>query len=67
MAALEFRKSSFSTGDRECVEVSTNVPDLVAIRDSKDPGGPILRFTPATWTDFQAALAGGRIVPAPHA
>ncbi|MGW7752390.1 DUF397 domain-containing protein [Streptomyces violaceusniger] len=57
MAALEFRKSSFSTGDRECVEVATNVPDMVVIRDSKDPDGRILRFTPAAWVAFQAVLA----------
>ncbi|WP_432253227.1 DUF397 domain-containing protein [Streptomyces sp. HNM1019] len=56
MAALEFRKSSFSTGDRECVEVATNVPNTVAVRDSKDPEGRILRFTPAAWADFQGAL-----------
>ncbi|MFE9061559.1 DUF397 domain-containing protein [Streptomyces violaceusniger] len=28
----------------------------VAVRDSKNPGGPILRFTPAAWADFQGAL-----------
>ncbi|MGW5442496.1 DUF397 domain-containing protein [Streptomyces asiaticus] len=67
MAAFEFRKSSFSTGDRECVEVATNVPNTVAVRDSKDPDGRILRFTPAAWAAFQAAHAGGRIVSVPQA
>ncbi|MFE2679155.1 DUF397 domain-containing protein [Streptomyces hygroscopicus] len=56
MAALEFRKSSYSTGDRECVEVAMNVPDAVAIRDSKNPDGPILGFTPAAWAAFRDAI-----------
>ncbi|MGW7752389.1 DUF397 domain-containing protein [Streptomyces violaceusniger] len=56
MADLVFRKSSYSGGEEECVEVATNVPGVVAIRDSKNPGGPILRFTPAAWADFQGAL-----------
>ncbi|MBI0299769.1 DUF397 domain-containing protein [Streptomyces sp. PRKS01-29] len=59
MAALEFRKSSFSTGDRECVEVATNVSHVVAIRDSKDPEGRILRFTPTAWETFTAAVRRG--------
>lgn len=57
MADLAFRKSSYSGGEEECVEVATNVPRAVAVRDSKNPGGPMLQFTPATWADFQAALA----------
>ncbi|WP_374212113.1 DUF397 domain-containing protein [Streptomyces sp. PSAA01] len=32
------------------------MPNTVAIRDSKDPEGRILRFTPAAWADFQRAL-----------
>lgn len=56
MADLVFRKSSYSGGEEECVEVATNVLRTVAVRDSKNPGGPILRFTPAAWADFQGAL-----------
>ncbi|WP_455351166.1 DUF397 domain-containing protein [Streptomyces sp. SYSU K217416] len=28
-------------------------------RDSKDPGGPMLRFTPGAWGAFRAVVAGG--------
>ncbi|MGA6155020.1 DUF397 domain-containing protein [Stenotrophomonas sp. NPDC087984] len=56
MADLVFRKSRYSGGEEECVEVATNVPRTVAVRDSENPGGPILRFTPAAWADFQGAL-----------
>ncbi|MGR3935549.1 DUF397 domain-containing protein [Streptomyces sp. BRA346] len=67
MARLMYRKSSFSTADRECVEVATNMPGAVAIRDSKSPGGPILCLTPAAWADFRGAVAAGRIEAAPRA
>ncbi|WP_261575474.1 DUF397 domain-containing protein [Frankia gtarii] len=52
-----WRKSSYSAGNGgACVEVATS-PDAIAVRDSKDPDGPVLVFTPAEWTAF---LAGAR-------
>ncbi|WP_030823786.1 DUF397 domain-containing protein [Streptomyces hygroscopicus] len=56
MRAFTFRKSSYSNPFDECVEVAMNVPDTVAIRDSKNADGPVLRFTPAAWADFRRAL-----------
>ncbi|MCK1816686.1 DUF397 domain-containing protein [Streptomyces sp. XM4011] len=54
MTALTFRKSSYSNGNNAgaCVEVATNVPTLVAIRDSKNPTGPVLHLSPAAWASF---------------
>jgi hypothetical protein len=49
----EFVKSSHSSGNGECVEVARNIPGTVAVRDSKDADGPILRFTPSAWNAFQ--------------
>ncbi|MFE2679156.1 DUF397 domain-containing protein, partial [Streptomyces hygroscopicus] len=43
MDDLTYRKSSYSNPQLECVEVAMNVPDAVAIRDSKNPDGPVLR------------------------
>ena len=31
----------------------------VAVRDSKDPEGPMLRFTAAEWSAFAAGMAAG--------
>ncbi|MBP2402762.1 DUF397 domain-containing protein [Streptomyces syringium] len=36
-SSIRFRKSSFSDPNHECVEIATNVPAIVAIRDSKSP------------------------------
>ncbi|MGI8449515.1 MAG: DUF397 domain-containing protein [Streptosporangiaceae bacterium] len=54
-----WRKSSYSgTNGGNCVEVARNLPGLVAVRDSKDPDGPALVFTPADWAGFTATVRG---------
>lgn len=53
-------KSSFSNGQGgNCVEVATNLPGIVALRHSKNPGGPKLVFTPDEWRAFVAGVAAG--------
>ncbi|WP_079062606.1 DUF397 domain-containing protein [Peterkaempfera griseoplana] len=55
--AAAWRKSSHSgTGGGDCVEVAP-CPGTVHVRDSKDPDGPCLTFTPAAWTAFVAFAA----------
>jgi Domain of unknown function (DUF397) len=59
--AAAWRKSSHSgNGGDSCVEVARNQPDAVAVRDSKDPDGPMLVFTPAQWTAFAVAVKTGK-------
>ena len=57
---LIWTKSSFSgaNGD-DCVEVAMNHPGVVAVRDSKDPSGPVLAFTPSVWRDFLRGVRAG--------
>jgi hypothetical protein len=52
-----WRKSSRS-GDNggNCVEVARNLPGVVAIRDSKDPGGPVLVVSRDEWAAFTGRL-----------
>lgn len=56
MPAFEYRKSSYSDFDNECVEIATNVPTSVAIRDSKNPAGPSIHIPPVAWQAFRKAL-----------
>lgn len=69
-----WRKSSFC-GSTECVEVAwrtaadsggTNCVEagpcacgIVVVRDSKNPAGPALRFTPAEWAAFVSGVKDG--------
>ena len=56
-----YRKSSHSGPERECVEIATTVPSIVAVRDSKHPAGPSLHVTPTAWTTFQTSLLRGHL------
>lgn len=52
-------KSSHSGSQGDCVEVAWLAGGVVGVRDSKDPAGPALRFTPAAWDSFTAGVAVG--------
>ena len=56
MKELEWKRSSYCDGGT-CVEVAT-VGDHTLIRDSKDPDGPMLRFTAAEWDAFVSGVKG---------
>ena len=55
-----WRKSSYSNANGgNCVEVADNYPGIIPVRDSKDPQGPALTFTPTAWTAFITAIHDG--------
>jgi uncharacterized protein DUF397 len=56
LSRAAWRKSSYSNNGGACVEVATNLPGLVAVRDSKDPSGPPLVFSAANWQAFIRAM-----------
>jgi len=57
-----WRKSARSSSSgQNCVEVATNLPGIVAVRDSKDPEGPALIFAPGEWRAFLGGLKDGTL------
>jgi hypothetical protein len=55
-----WHKSTRSGGNGgDCVEVAANLPGIVAIRDTKDPGGATLVFTDDGWSAFLAGVRAG--------
>jgi hypothetical protein len=51
-------KSSYSGGNGACVEVKSPTTDAIAVRDSKNPCGPAIRFSPEAWCGFVAWVHG---------
>jgi hypothetical protein len=60
-----WHKSSYSgNGGGDCVEVARNLPGTVAVRDSKDPHGPVLVVSRDEWASF---ITGVRTTAGPRA
>jgi Domain of unknown function (DUF397) len=58
---LQWRKSSYSgSNGGACVEVAALPDGNRAVRDSKDPDGPRLAFTPDQWLAFTARVKAAK-------
>jgi len=55
----EWRKSSFSGPDSNCVELRKAEDGHILMRDSKDPDGPRLAFTKAEIAAFVKGVKAG--------
>jgi hypothetical protein len=53
---LQWFKSSYSSGNGQCVECARTPDGGMAVRDSKDPDGPKLVTSPADWRAFTASV-----------
>ncbi len=51
-----WRTSSHSGANGDCIEVARPASGVIAVRDSTDPGGSRLAFSPRHWTAFTATL-----------
>ncbi|MEV0479021.1 DUF397 domain-containing protein [Streptomyces sp. NPDC050508] len=60
LSGVRWLRSSYSTGANNCVEAASPHSGpragLLAVRDSKDPQGPALLFSPESWTGFLTAF-----------
>ncbi|MEU7765365.1 DUF397 domain-containing protein [Nocardia sp. NPDC049190] len=59
LSGARWFKSSFSESNGQCVEVAHIDSGMVGVRDSKNPTGPALTFTPAEWDAFLAGAKNG--------
>ncbi|WP_322761551.1 DUF397 domain-containing protein [Frankia sp. Cr2] len=60
-AAVDWQMSSFSNGaGGMCVEAGT-FDGGVVVRDSKNPGGPVLSFSKAEWAAFVDGVENGEM------
>jgi Domain of unknown function (DUF397) len=55
---LNWRKAIRSMNNGACAEVAS-VPGIVAVRDSKDPEGPVVCYPATSWRSFLAAARRG--------
>ncbi|MEV6811066.1 DUF397 domain-containing protein [Micromonospora sp. NPDC051296] len=55
---VTWRKSTRSGANGNCLEAA-DLQHMIAIRDSKDPGGPALIFTTGGWAAFVEGIKGG--------
>ncbi|MFG1870564.1 DUF397 domain-containing protein [Micromonospora arborensis] len=57
LSNARWRKSTRSgASGGNCIEVASNMPGVVAVRDSKDVTGPALTFSPVAWSVFVAQV-----------
>ncbi|MGC9381606.1 DUF397 domain-containing protein [Streptomyces sp. MH13] len=60
LPGVRWLRSSYSTGANNCVETArpSSGPwaGLLAVRDSKDPAGPAVLFSPGSWASFTAGI-----------
>jgi Domain of unknown function (DUF397) len=61
LGQADWRKSSYSGGTGNCVEVAGNLPGITAVRDSQDPDGPALILTPAAWRTLTRKVRNGEL------
>ncbi|GAA2661411.1 DUF397 domain-containing protein [Paractinoplanes durhamensis] len=60
LSGAVWHKSTRSGGNGgDCVEVAANLPDVVAVRDSKHRNGAALVFTRNEWRSFVAGVKAG--------
>jgi Domain of unknown function (DUF397) len=51
LRGVTWRKAQYSVANGACVEVA-NAGGMLAMRDSKDPDGPVLVYTRSEWRAF---------------
>jgi len=61
LSRATWRKSSYSNGGGECVEVADLSNGTRALRDSKNPDGGVLVFDSRAWMTLVAKVKSGQL------
>nr|WP_242436667.1 DUF397 domain-containing protein [Streptomyces sp. CB02488] len=56
LSTVAWRKATASAGENNCVEIADLPGGGRAVRDSKNPERPALRFTATEWAAFRAGV-----------
>jgi hypothetical protein len=59
LSQARWHKSTRSSDTANCVEVADNLPDVVAVRDTKNRDGGTLLFTHDEWAAFVGGVKDG--------
>ena len=60
VTGTNWRKSSFSTYNGNCVEIGRPGREIIGVRDTKHLGrGPVLAFTQNEWSAFLSGVKAG--------
>ncbi|MGQ4600451.1 DUF397 domain-containing protein [Nocardia sp. R6R-6] len=59
LTGAQWFKSTRSSMGKDCVEVAFLDQGMVGVRDSKNPNGPALVFTPSQWDAFTSGVQIG--------
>jgi uncharacterized protein DUF397 len=58
LSRATWQTSTYSNNGGACIQVASSASGVVAVRDSKDPDGPALAFTPGQWMAFTSTVKG---------
>ncbi|MGW3492893.1 DUF397 domain-containing protein [Streptomyces sp. NPDC001020] len=56
LTKADWRSSTYSGGNNECLELGHDIPTHAPVRDSKNPTGPVIPFGRNAWHAFIAHL-----------
>ncbi|MGH3934213.1 MAG: DUF397 domain-containing protein [Pseudonocardiaceae bacterium] len=60
--AAGWRKSSYSQGQNACVEITTDLPGWVGVRDTENRDAGLLALNQQQWDGFLDAVKNGQFV-----
>lgn len=58
-ASLDWRKSTWSIANGQCIEAASLADGRLAVRDSMDKSGPMVNFTEGEWRSFLKGVKDG--------